>query len=171
MIDIAVVKGGLVFFSIPIIGQATTQDPSVWADWRTWVGAAGVVLVAQADKLFTAIRGRWERRSLTQEQLEAKEAQVKHAREDKMQARIDELVSAAMADRDAEITRLRAELLKAQVAREEYRDMALGLSKGGEQAREARRCLASREMYRTHPGAREVDEETLEEWSGAEEDL
>ena len=162
-------KSGAVLVGVPVIGQLTTGDLGIWSDYRTWIGAAVLLLLTQGDKALTAARGRWERRTLSAEQLEQRHHERSLTKEDRLQARVDELVSAAMGERDAEITRLRTELLKAQVEREEYRDMALGLGKGGEQAREARKRLASREMHRTHPGAREVDAPTLEEWSEDDE--
>jgi len=137
MIDV-IAKAAIVLLGVPVVGQAATQDSGVWSDPQTWVGAGVLILLTQGDKILTAGRERWARRSMTTEQIEAQQRARDMTETERLQARVDELISAAMTDRDAEIARLRAELVRVQLEREEYRDQALKLARAGDTARAAK---------------------------------
>lgn len=124
MIDM-VTKAGVILLGVPIIGQAATQDWGIWSDYKTWIGAVALIVFTQGDKIITALRARWERRSLSDEQMKAREVERNITETERLQAKVDELVKSQIAYIESENIRLRQELAQAQLEKERYRDLFL----------------------------------------------
>lgn len=103
---VSVGQAVLVLATAPPVVQQATQ-PQAHTDWRTWVGAAVLALLATAQMWAKALKDRWDAKHKRAEEIE-----------DKQQERVDEVTDARIAD-------LKEQLKAIQKERDKWRDIAL----------------------------------------------
>lgn len=138
-----IIQGVMILLTAPPVLNKTT-DPSQWTDWRTWVGAAVLALLATAQMWGKALKERWDQNH-----------KRKEAIEDKTTERLDELHDTLVQELRDQIKRIevahKEETDRLEADRKFWQDKAFRAIEG--QANQVRAEIAGAAMRKSYHGA------------------